>query len=290
MADGAPEALVRVLAPLVAAPLGRVVSIGWSSGVHHIPSPSAPATVTAPWRGLDAAEAWETLATANVIPSEVIGDPQRAFACSSCDGNGMVHSVRRRRLVPCSDCGEACPMCDGSGEVLRPYSGDDTESCSDCGGDGCAERVSLGTFPHPATLHDVVAMASRWASVTAAEELAREVRARLPPWALFPPCERVVWRVGKFTDDIARGWPQHASNHDLGPMPWEDTVERHHRRGDRFPWWAAHVETWRDARPCPHAPMLELLRSGFGVDAFEATANYLVCPLVHAPLPPRPNP
>ena len=218
-----------------------------------------PLTIT------DPAEALEALVTRGVLPPSFAGDAARWFWCSRCARQGWQSAAP----VAC--------VCESGGTV-------------------------------PSSILDLLAWASLGAdAITRAEQLAREAATRLRPWGVRPPVEtattpdglcvecdapwRVVWKVthqrhvilvgGKPREHV-RGWPITANDptddQDVDAA-WLRLHAQARRDGDPHPWWAAHVAAWpTDAPPCPHEPVLSILRAGIGFDAIDGDALVLVCP------------
>ena len=229
-----------------------------------------PLTIT------DPAEALEALVTRGVLPPSFAGDASRAWWCSICKGKRTAYSVQSIRPT----------------EVV--LASPDPVPC-----------FCVGELPR---LLDFLAWASLGGdAITRAEQLAREAATRLRPWGVRPPVEtattpdgcavecekpwRVVWKVthqrhvilvgGKPREHV-RGWPITANDptddQDVDAA-WLWLHAQARRGGDPHPWWAAHVAAWpTDAPPCPHEPVLSLLRAGIGFDAIDGDALVLVCP------------
>lgn len=218
-----------------------------------------------PWAIETPAEALEALVTRGVLPPSFAGDAARWFWCSRCARQGWQSAAP----VAC--------VCESGGGV-------------------------------PSSILDLLAWASLGGdAITRAEQLAREAATRLRPWGARAPVEtattpdgqevecekpwRVVWKVthqrhvilvgGKPREHV-RGWPITANDptddQDVDAA-WLRLHARARRGGDPHPWWAAHVAAWpTDAPPCPHEPVLSLLRAGIGFDAIDGDALVLVCP------------
>ena len=139
---------------------------------------------------LDPAAAWESLATAGVIPSAwADASPARRFECPTCHGAGIVGGGGT-----------------GGGFVQ------DAEVCSDCAREdlhATGGMLADGTLAHPPSLAAALALASSHAGVARAEELARDFYRLV--CALEPAREGlqgvlrmrdgvvpVVWRVGPY--------------------------------------------------------------------------------------------
>lgn len=224
----------------------------------------------------DPAEALEALIARGVLPPSFAGDALRWFWCDRCNGKGS-GEWRNDVAIRCA-----------AGAEKR----------------GCGGRH----WPNPRTILDLLAWASLGAdAITRAEQLAREAATRLRPWGVRPPVEtattpdglcvecdapwRVVWKVthqrhvilvgGKPREHV-RGWPITANDptddQDVDAA-WLWLHAQARRGGDPHPWWAAHVAAWpTDAPPCPHEPVLSILRAGIGFDAIDGDALVLVCP------------
>jgi hypothetical protein len=117
------------------------------------------------WQITDPAAAWLALACAGLVPLDAVTDWDRRTPCKH-----VWYCVLRQRLF-------------------------DDEPCPDCIRARAPARIfdhGEGAYPaeYPRTVADAVALAADWAGVLGAENLAREVVARLGLRA-----ERVVWRV-----------------------------------------------------------------------------------------------
>jgi hypothetical protein len=212
-------ALARVLAALTSRPVGhwlaelaspafraetlRVDARGVAWRVQPDPYRHVFQARGSAWSVQDPAAAWETLATREVIPAEAVGAEGRGFPCETCQGAGVLPAAVGPLRVQCPYCAGECPTCGGAGRVLPAWSADRDVICDDCGGDGFEKDESPGFFPRPETLLAAASFASLgWEAVQTAEQLAREVAARVT-WGAVR-CERVLWRVGGSPEDIAR--------------------------------------------------------------------------------------
>lgn len=154
--------------------------------------------------------------------------------------------------------------------------------------------VAAQTLPVPATVNDLVAFVSAGPErVEAVEEFARETVARLRPFGVSTPAERVVWRVATPglvkpydllkdgpTVQLPRGWPARAQP-EYAAAVWSDmafqaglavrvfkvTAGLPAAEQDAFAWWTTQMNLWPDeGLPSPHEPVLQLLLHGFGFE------------------------
>lgn len=111
----------------------------WSEGVEW---ECGGVALLTRWEITDPREAWELLATREVIPLAWLDDPRRRFVCATCRGDGVHYQTR-----------------DG-GARNTPY------DCPACAG---------GMIQHPPTVAECVAFASDPAGVMTAEAIARQI-------------------------------------------------------------------------------------------------------------------
>lgn len=202
------------------------------------------------------AELWETLATRGVIPAEWVGDERRVF---DCDPDAAT-----------------------------------TAACNACG------RVDAEhPMAHPPDVGCCLALASDPVGVATAEALAREVAARLVPWGLLDTHQRrVVWRVvaSGYLELTRGGYPlaiieNCPARNAYTEAVWVDRRRRpeayQHGKTTSDAWWLGHVELYAndypcmgDSRPNPFEPELEILRTGYVLEAITDHAIVLVCPEV----------
>lgn len=209
----------------------------------------------------DAAEAWELLAANGVIPLAWVDDERRLFDWSE----PCQHPRREAADDPCLDCG-------GSGRYV----------------------VACG---RPRTVRDAVALASDPAGVALAEALAGEVVKRLASWGAPRPA-RVVWRVvglDWYWTRIMPTWQLLNRIGDGGPVKsTRPQFDRHdaalraanplvpERTRGAIANALCYVENWRAAAPSPFAPLLDLWRAGYMLEALDDAAVTLVCPALGA--------
>ncbi len=260
------------------------------------------------------AEAWEALVSRGVIGDESL-DARRSFQCERCGGSDRVYDIHKSTLdglfryasgsVACGDvvalvAADTVARATDDTQVIGMVTGiasdttcivraveSSTKTCRACDG-----RKSVD---YPATFRDVVALASAWKSILAAEELTRETCARLAPWDV-KQCERIVWRVEAIDGASAmepEGWPlfgnEAHNNHSVDGASWNDRFRQLEDAGEPFAWWRAHVETWSrgDGRmrgvESPHAPVLAILLSGLQLTSIEGGVASLRCPPIGSP-------
>ena len=169
-------------------------------------------------------------------------------------------------------------------------------------------------WPHPRNMRDWLAWSSLGAAqIEQAEQLARDAAERLRPFGLKAPVAaekaddgtartralpwRVEWCVtAKRSTIVVAGkpkvhtwnWPVNANGYGGSHAVWDAWREKRIAAGDdeTLAWWAAHVDAWPqspDAHPCPHEPVLALLRMGLFLDAIRPRERALV--LAVPPLP-----
>ncbi len=134
--------------------------------------------------------------------------------------------------------------------------------------------------PRPRTIADLVAWSSLGvAAILRAEELARDVVTRLARWGVGRRERRVVWRVAAAAVAHPEGWPSRDVRHVVTYGRYEAEHKLAMREGDPFAPEVAYVRAWPDtAPPCPYAPLLDLLRTGFALGAITDRALVLVVP------------
>ena len=188
-------------------------------------------------------DAWEACIARGAIPTSVLDDAdggRRAFWCKGCEGPRVPGTPPH-----------ACAFCDGNGLTHAPTTVRD-----------------LGRF-----------LAVDWHR---AEELVREAHARLAPWGVPAP-ERFVWGAEERRDPVDRrvtpaGWLSEVTAL-ADTEAWSEryrTLPHPYRASDEA-WWETHVALWRDPRPCPYAPMLDLLQ--IDVRCFAIGRVVLLAPL-----------
>lgn len=103
-------ALAEALAVLIGAPIGLLVTIDWSRGIHHY-RPPQKATQLVPWLHATPAEAVESLATARLWPWEPGDAAAPRWWCDRCEGDGAARltladgrRIRPLFRAPCRDC------------------------------------------------------------------------------------------------------------------------------------------------------------------------------------------
>lgn len=204
-------ALAAALAALTGVPAedfpDRRVSLT-GAGVFRAPQSFPGLETFAPWTTTDPAEAWEILVTAGLLGE----DPRRTF-------DVYAHVVD----------GEIYRAPDGSVRIPGGTAGFEVRAIAEPGADEvqwAIRRGALGRkvaiprlllergrgidvvteslrsiarqWPHPATIPDLVAVASLGPTVLGAEELCAKVAGELATLGLaVAPCERVVWRVAR---------------------------------------------------------------------------------------------
>jgi hypothetical protein len=175
-------------------------------------------------------------------------------------------------------------------DLLPPAWVDDTSRRFHCAG---------APLPRPATLPALVAWASLGpAQVMQAEELARDAVRRLAPWGVVARERRAVWAMGLppvrdpeeaawRRDGLPQAWPRAANEAPhVAAGAWTNRRDAATRAGasEELAGWIAHVETWpAGAPPCPHAPLLALLRAGLALDRITDEDLVLVVPPLPAP-------
>ncbi|QFU89714.1 hypothetical protein [Amycolatopsis sp. YIM 10] len=200
------------------------------------------------------------------LPVELTGDPRRGF----------------RRPVKCGEC-------TGWGEVDVVFDGYERFGCPACQCTGNDPAAPVDDFP--ADVHRVAL--GDCPSFLLAEQHARETAACLAPWGITPP-QRVVWRVGHVSnatvgsysrdlfpraahkaiaDLLDRRWAAELADldRDLGLGAWGDDP------GSRL----AEVRVAGRAVaqvPNPYGPVLDVWRTGFGLEAITGHEILLYAP------------
>ena len=88
-----------------------------------------------------------------------------------------------------------------------------------------------------------------------------------------------MWRVAAAAVAHPEGWPSRDVRHVVTYGRYEAEHKLAMREGDPFAPEVAYVRAWPDtAPPCPYAPLLDLLRTGFALGAITDRALVLVVP------------
>lgn len=203
--------------------------------------------------GLDPREFWELLSTRDVIPAAWVHDERRAFVCGD-------HTKSRG---PCEHCGD--------------------------------DRMG-GVAPHPLSVNDALALTADVPGVLTAEALAREVATRLGVRADL----RVVWRVvaGYSPPHVpCTGWSSPMLKDEIYSLDSLPRAARrlgcliaersgHHAQSavtHAHGFTTAGASVWdadpaRDRAANPWAPLRDLQRTGYWLDAITPEHLVLVCP------------
>lgn len=248
----------------------------------------------------DAAALWEALAARAVIPLDWVAHPARAFE----DPRWRVSTE------PQPDGTVALPIRGAPGAPSEDDAGllALARAMAQRAGDAGLHAAALERLAPP-TVPACVAFASDPEGVATAEALAREVMARLAPWATPQP-PLVLWRVcGRWHVTGERAWgPLRVASTPRMILPRLGAAMRR-RSGEDTPTWSARGDAvsaaaWRDAAssgrvvpatlldgplpaavagrrfadlPDPFAPLVALWNTGYALEAITPRAVVLVC-------------